>query len=108
MEEQQASEDLTAPRLEDLRIEFLESLQVCLERSAGHELCHQDDVLPRRPLGGGGADDVPVVVEPHDVWVLQPLEQLRLLLEPPPLIFGELLILQLGPRHTDPRLCVQS
>ena len=108
VEEQQATENLTTPRLEDLRIEFLESLQVCLECPTGHELGHEHDVLPRRPLGGGGTHNVPVVVEPDDVGVLQPLEQLRLLLEPPPLVLGELLVLQLGPRHADSRLRVQS
>lgn len=77
-------------------------MPVRFKRSAEHELGDQHDVLllvERR---------LPVVVEPHDVGMLQLLQHLGFLPKPQPLHFVQLLLLQLAPSHRHAGLRVQA
>ena len=97
-------EDLPAPRVEHAPVDPAEAPQVLPQRARGHELADEDEVLLLEAaarlvrLAGG----LPVVEEADEVGVLQPLQHLRLLPEAVALLLGELLVLQLAPRHVRP------
>uniref|UniRef100_A0A1Y1LZF8 Uncharacterized protein n=1 Tax=Photinus pyralis TaxID=7054 RepID=A0A1Y1LZF8_PHOPY len=101
VQKRQTLQYLSAPRLQHLRIDLLESPQVRFESSAEHQFGDEDDALlfvERR---------LPVVVKSHDVRMLQLLEHLGLLAKSKPLRLVQFLLLQLAPRDRDARLSVQ-
>ena len=103
VQEVQSLEDLPAPGLDDLGVEGLEPSDVLFEGAGGHELGDDDDrtlgplVASRRRLGLFG--DLPEVVEPDDVGVLEVLQHLGLFAEPVSLRLGDILRKKLTPRH---------
>lgn len=95
MQEVQALEDLTTPRLEHLHVDLLESAQICLECARCHELRDKHEELSLRCV------HLPVVEEAHNVGVLKALQHLSLLTKALPLTLVEA-FLQFTPgnRHT--------
>ena len=102
VEEVEPLEDLPAPRVEHAPVDPAEAPQVLPQRAGRHELADEDKVLLREAAARLANGGLPVVEEPDEVGVLQPLQHLRLLPEAVALLLGELLVLQLAPRHVRP------
>ena len=74
------------------------------ERAGRHQLADEDEVLLLQAAARlvRLASGFPIVKEPDEVGVLQPLQHLRLLPETVALLLGELFVLQLAPSNVCP------